>query len=619
MKRATGSPSLRINISTKPTHSQNRHSHMGPKIGVKLVAAVLLALTLAAHLPAPASGDEQTEAQLAKLLDEAWEFRLAQDPLFAAELGDLRYRDKLPEIGAEAEDRQVAQRREYVRRAKEIDRDQLLRTSQINLSIFQTLLEQQIAEFDFGMHQIPITNRWGFHIDFADLPNRTRFTDVASYDAYITRLRGFENYSKQHIGLLREGVASGRTLPSVVLEGYLDTIQPHVVDEPSESELYKPFRNLPETIPEAERKRLIGESRDAIRTSVAPGYRAFAEFMATDYLPAARSSIAAAALPNGREFYRYRVKKFTTIDISPEEVHQIGLREVARIRKEMRAVPTRVGFEGSYEAFVEHLRSDPKFYAQTAEELMKEVAYTLKVMDGKLPDLFKTLPRMPYGIRPVPDYIAPKTTTAYYSPPSGDGSVAGYYYVNTYDLKSRPLYEVQALSLHEAVPGHHLQLALQQELTDLPLFRRFASFTAYIEGWGLYAERLGLEVGFYEDPYDDFGRLSYEMWRACRLVVDTGIHHMGWTRQQAINYMSENTALSVHNITAEVDRYISWPGQALGYKMGELKIRELRAKAEQQLGDAFDIREFHDVVLRSGSVPLSILEENVNIYLSKAN
>jgi uncharacterized protein (DUF885 family) len=563
-----------------------------------------------------ALADEAAAIALKQLLDNAWEFRLRESPLFASEFGDARYRDQLPDMSEEAEGRRVERKREFLKQAAKIDRNRLNRSEQIHLDIFQQLLRQDLAEFQFGMHLIPITNRWGFHIEFMDLPNRTRFSDVASYAAYIERLVKFRQYSDQHVALLRRGIDTSRTLPSVVLEGYLDTILPHVVDDPSESRLYAPFRSLPASFSASEKKRLIGMVRDAIATSVVPGYRAFGKFMAEEYLPVARGTIAAAALPNGRAFYRHRVKRFTTLDITPEEVHEIGLKEVSRIRKEMRAVPAKVGFDGSYQAFVQHLRTDPKFYATTPEELLKEVAYTLKVMDGKLPELFKNLPRMPYGIRQVPDYIAPKTTTAYYSPPAGDGSVAGYYYVNTYALKSRPLYEVQALSLHEAVPGHHLQIALQQELTDLPNFRRFASFTAYVEGWALYAERLGLEVGFYDDPYDDFGRLSYEMWRACRLVVDTGIHYLGWTRQQAVTYMSDNTALSIHNITAEVDRYIAWPGQALGYKMGELKIRQLRHDAELALGDRFDIRDFHDAVLRSGAVPLSVLEENVKLYIA---
>jgi uncharacterized protein (DUF885 family) len=367
-----------------------------------------------------------------------------------------------------------------------------------------------------------------------------------------------------------------------------------------------------------EQERLSGEARRAIAESVVPGYRRFLAFMRDEYVPAARGSIAASALPKGREFYRHRVRQFTTLELTPEQVHEVGLAEVARIRKEMDDAIRDAHFEGDFNAFVEFLRSDPRFYVDTPEKLLKEVSLTLKKMDGQLPKLFKTLPRTPYGIREIPAYIAPSTTTAYYQPPPGDGTLAGFYYVNTFNLKSRPLYEIEALSLHEAVPGHHLQIARQQELQDLPSFQRFAGFTAFVEGWGLYAERLGLETGFYRDPYSNFGRLSYEMWRACRLVVDTGMHYLGWTREQAIEFMAANTALTKLNIVNEVDRYIAWPGQALAYKMGELKFRELRRKAEERLGDRFDVREFHDVVLGSGAVPLSVLERIVDEYLESA-
>ena len=400
-----------------------------------------------------------------------------------------------------------------------------------------------------------------------------------------------------------------------MLEGYQDSITAHIVDDPADSLLDAPFDNFPKRIPDTQQRVLTKAGRAAIAEHVVPSYEKFLSFMEKEYVPNCRGSIAASALPNGRGYYRHRVRKFTTLDLTPEEVHSTGQREVQRIRGEMEEIIKNVNFEGDFDAFVEHLRTDPKFYPKTPEQLLERTAYVLKRMDGELPRLFKTMPRTPYGIRVIPEYIAPKTTTAYYQTPAGDGSQAGFYYVNTYNLKSRPLYGVEALSLHEAVPGHHLQLALQQELTNIPQFRRFSPVTAFIEGWALYAERLGLEVGFYEDPYSDFGRLTYENWRACRLVVDTGMHYLGWTRKQAIDFMASNTALSIHNIESEVDRYISWPGQALAYKTGELKIRELRALAEKELGDKFDIREFHDVVLGSGAVPLDVLEANVKAYL----
>jgi uncharacterized protein (DUF885 family) len=363
------------------------------------------------------------------------------------------------------------------------------------------------------------------------------------------------------------------------------------------------------------RRRFAVEGRRAIEDAVVPGYVALLEFLKAEYMPGAREDIAATNLPNGRAYYAFCMRFYTTLDLSTEEVHDTGLSEVLRLRGEMDAVIRKTGFAGTFPEFVEFLRTDPRFYATAPEDLLKETATVLKKMDGELPTMFRVLPRMPYGIRVVPEFRAPDTTTAYYEPPSGDGTKAGFYYVNTYDLRSRPLYEIEALSLHEAVPGHHLQIGLQQEL-DLPAFRRFGGFTAMVEGWALYAERLGIGRGFYEDPYSDFGRLSYEMWRACRLVVDTGMHALGWSRERAIEFMAENTSLTRLNIENEVDRYIAWPGQALAYKMGELTITKLRGKAEKALGEGFDLREFHDIVLREGAVPLEVLEEQVTRWIA---
>jgi len=558
---------------------------------------------------------QQADESFRSLVDEVWEYDLREDPLEATSVGDHRFNDRLPDESLAACLRRGKQGQEFLDRLTSIDRAKLSPDEQLNYDIFRLLLENRAAEFHFETYLIPITNRWGFHIAFPDLPNRAPLKTVGDYENYLARLEAFDHYAKQHIERLRAGVKKGRTLPSVVLHGYRKPIETHIVDDPTTSVLYAPCNKFPSHFSQADQERLSARAQMAIAEHVSPGYASFLKFMETEYVPAARGSIGASALPDGREYYRYCVRKFTTLDLSPQQVHATGLSEVERIKAEMKTVIAKTKFDGDFAAFVDFLRTDPQFYPTTGEQLMKEAAYILKRMDGQLPKLFKTLPRMPYGIRRVPDYIAPATTTAYYVTPSGDRTRAGYYYLNTYNLKSRPLYELEALSLHEAVPGHHLQLALQQELRDLPKFRRFASFTVYVEGWALYAERLGLEVGFYKDPYSDFGRLSYEMWRACRLVVDTGIHYQGWTRRQAIEFMAENTALSLHNIEAEVDRYISWPGQALGYKIGELKIRQLRALAERTLGDQFDLREFHHVVLRSGSVPMSVLEANVRNYL----
>lgn len=560
----------------------------------------------------------QTPAQqLAGLLGAAWEYDLVEDPLWATEVGEHRANDKLTREGLADVTRRIDKRREFMTELSKINRDELARPDQINYDIFLRQLSDALLEFEFKAHLTPITNRSGFHIEFPELRRRVPLNTTRDYRNYIARLAAFKQYAGDHIELLRTGIKSGHTLPAVTLEGALEPIRAHIVDDPTTSLLYEPLKSFPDAVPTSERASLAAAAKEAIQSGVVAGYRDFHDFMKDEYLPAARSSIGAAGLPDGREFYRHRVKRFTTLDVTPEAVHQQGLSEVARIRGEMDAVIRKVGFAGDFPAFVKHLRNEPRFYATSAEQLMKEVAYVLKRMDGQLPKLFGKLPRTPYGIREVPAYIAPRTTTAYYMPPTGDGTQAGFYYVNTYDLKSRPLFEIEALSLHEAVPGHHLQIALQQEMTDMPKFRRFAGVTAFIEGWGLYSERLGLETGFYQDPYSDFGRLSYEMWRACRLVVDTGMHYLGWTREQAIDYMAANTALTLLNIRSEVDRYIAWPGQALAYKTGELKIRQLRQLAETQLGDRFDVRRFHDVVLGSGAVPLDVLEENVKRWLAE--
>lgn len=563
-----------------------------------------------------AIGVEPAGKRLTDFLEAWWEFDMREDPWNATRVGDHRFNDRLARETPDDQERRMQARARILKNLQAIPRQELQPNEQINYDIAQRQLEDELAEYRFRGHLMPITNRSGFHISFPELPRQVPLNNLRDYENYLARLRAFSTYADDHIGLMREGIRQKAVLPLIVLEGYRDSIDTHIVDNAEQSLLFAPFRQFPGSIEEKDRERLVEGGKAAILESIVPAYRRFGEFMHREYLPAARASIGASALPDGREFYRHRTRMFTTLDITPEQVHETGLSEVKRIRQEMTAVMTKLKFEGDFAQFLTFLRTDARFYAQTPEQLQKEVAWILKRIDGELPRLFRTLPRTPYGLREIPAYIAPRTTSAYYSPPAGDGSRGGNYYINTYNLKSRPLYEMEALSLHEAVPGHHLQIALQQEMTDLPRFRRFASFTAFVEGWALYAERLGLEVGFYQDPYSDFGRLGFEMWRACRLVVDTGMHYLGWSREQAIAFMAENTALSLHNIEAEIDRYIAWPGQALGYKMGELKIRALRAQAESELGPAFDLREFHEVILRNGAVPLSVLEEQVRNYLA---
>jgi uncharacterized protein (DUF885 family) len=443
------------------------------------------------------------------------------------------------------------------------------------------------------------------------------FATTRDYENYIARLRGFKAYAAGYIELMREGVRQGRTVPSVIMQRFAEPLEAQIVDDPTKSLLYAPLEKFPAGVPREDHDRLRMAARQAIAESVVPGYAEFLKFMKDDYVPSCRGTIAASALPKGREYYRFCVAQHTTLDdATPEEIHAIGQAEVKRLRGEMESIIRELKFDGDFAEFTEHLRTDPKFYAKTAEELEKNVSFVLKRMDGQLPKLFGRLPRMPYGVREVPAYIAPQATFAYYQPPTGDGRRAGYFYINTYNLASRPLYMIEALSLHEAVPGHHLQIAVQQELEGLPAFRKYTGFTAFVEGWALYSERLGLEIGAYQDPYSNFGRLTMEVWRACRLVVDTGIHYLGWTREEAIEYMRANSAMPMHDIRSEVDRYIGWPGQALAYKTGQMKISELRAEAEAALGERFDLRAFHDVVLGSGAVPLGMLEANVHAWIA---
>jgi uncharacterized protein (DUF885 family) len=557
-------------------------------------------------------------AALDALLKEEWEFRLRENPLEASGYGDHRYDALMPSVAQADLDRQAKAQQAFLERASKIDRSALSPAERINYDMWRREQEDDLLRYRFGAHRIPILADSGFHISLADLPSRTRLTSVKEYESYIARLRALPAYMDQQIAHMREGLRTGFTQPQVILKGYDGSISAHVVDDVEQSVFMKPFARFPVGVPEAERDRLRETGRAAVRDGVVPAYRRFLEFMRNDYIPGARQTTGASDLPQGREYYAALVKSFTTLDVTPEQVHETGKKEVARIEAEMQQVMRESGFTGDFPAFLAFLRNEPRFYAKTPEELLKQASFLAKKMDARLPSLFLTLPRLPYGVEPVPDAIAPKYTGGRYVPAAPGSLRAGTYWVNTYNLPSRPLYILESLTLHEAVPGHHLQIALQRELTGLPDFRRFAGVGAFAEGWGLYSERLGLEAGFYQDPYSNFGRLTYEMWRACRLVVDTGLHAFGWTRQQAVDYLASHTALSLHEVGTEIDRYISWPGQALGYKMGELKIRELRARAEKELGPRFDIRAFHDAVLRNGPVPLPVLETEIDAFIAHA-
>jgi len=569
---------------------------------------------LFAFAPSLFAADEV--ARLHALFDKTWETRLRESPMFATSVGRHEYDDRLGSMTPADLARRHAQAKAALAELDAIDRAKLPPAEVVNADIFRRQLENAVESYELGDYQMPFNADSGFHTGFSRLAEEVPLETTKDYENYISRLRQWPRLVHEEIALMRMGIARGFTVPRATLDGYEHTMSAHVVDAPEKSVFWKPFEKFPASVPESDRERLRTEGRAAVMDGGVAGYRDLLDFFVKEYLPNARTTLAASALPNGKAYYQMKIREFTTLDLTPEQVHEIGLREVERIGGEMQAVIKSTGFTGDLPAFLQFLRTDPRFYAKTPDELLERAAWICKRMDGKLPSLFKTLPRLPYTVQPVPPDIAPKYTSGRYVGAAYGSTQPGIYWVNTYQLQSRPLYNLEALTLHESVPGHHLQISLSRELGDLPNFRRFSYNSAFGEGWGLYSEWLGLEAGFYTDPYSNFGRLTYEMWRACRLVVDTGIHAKGWTRQQAIDYMATRTALPLHEVETEVDRYISWPGQALAYKLGELKIKELRARAEKALGTRFDVREFHDVVLGSGAVPLGVLEENVDRWIT---
>jgi len=583
-----------------------------PRLILCTLLLVLYALPSLAVAP-----DPEATKRLHALFDREWEEALARHPMMATQVGRHEYDDKLGSVSFADQQREAEDSRAALRDLAAIDRSLLGEEDGVSYDIFKGEMEDNLSDFELGSYQIPWNADSGFQIEFGTLADDVPLQTVADYDHYLSRLRAWPLLVGQQVDNMRLGLKRGFTLPRAVLTGYDRTMTAHIVDAPEKSAFYKPFTRFPASFSAADRERLTREGKDAVMQSVVPGYSTLLAFFLTEYLPGARSTLGASELPNGAALYRQRIRHFTSLDLTAEQIHQIGLSEVDRISKEMQEVIRKVGFQGDFAAFLQFLRTDPRFYAKTPEELLMRASRIAKRVDGKLPSLFKTLPRMPYTVEPVPDSFAPKYTSGRYVDAPEGGTRAGIYWVNTYALESRPLYNLEALTLHESVPGHHLQNALAHELTGLPNFRRFYYLSAFGEGWGLYSEWLGQEAGFYTDPYSNFGRLTYEMWRACRLVVDTGIHAFGWSRQKAMDYLASHTALPLHEVETETDRYISWPGQAVSYKLGELKIRELRKKAEAALGKDFDVREFHDVVLGHGAVPLTVLEKNVDAYVER--
>ncbi|WP_348728094.1 DUF885 domain-containing protein [Rheinheimera texasensis] len=542
--------------------------------------------------------------------------RFANDWWQRVEKVQTNTKSGLPDMSATALEKAQQQRLALLAELNKTNVSGLSEQQKINFAILQYRLQNDIDEYRFGAQYMPLTAESGFHSDVLFMLNMSSVKTEKDLQSYLEKLAALPLYMQQQIEWMRQGLAKGYTQPKAVLAGYEDSIKSFISTDPQKSPFYRPLLKQPAGIEPARWQALQQQASALISQQITPVYQQYLDFFTTQYVPGARDNIAAIALPDGAAFYQNRLEHYTTLKMTPQQVHQIGLQEVARIRAEMQQVIQQTGFKGSFAEFVQFLRTDPQFYVTKPEQLLKEAAYLSKKIDAQLPKLFKTLPRTPYGVEPVPAEIAPKYTTGRYAGGRAAGE-PGFYWVNTYALDRRPLYELEALTLHEAVPGHHLQVALANEQDSLPVYRRSFYTSAFGEGWGLYSEYLGLEVGFYTDPYSNFGRLTYEMWRACRLVVDTGMHTMGWSRQQAIDFLAQNTALSMHNVTTEVDRYISWPAQALSYKLGELTIKRLRQKAEKTLGEKFNVREFHDAVLSNGSVPLSVLEQQIDLYIAR--
>ncbi|MDO6692985.1 DUF885 domain-containing protein [Aliiglaciecola sp. 3_MG-2023] len=563
----------------------------------------------------PATASEQQK--LTKLMDNIWQYELSISPVYASSQGVHDFDDQLADISPEGLARQNDQFESFLHKLDNINQEQLPRTDQINLLMQRYRIQNYVDEYHFKAHYVPLTSEYGFHSAMAGLPRSSRFANVKDYQNYLTRLDQIPAYFAQQIAWMKKGMEVGMVQPKAVMLGFEKSVESFFSGKVEDNTFYSPFLKIDDSnATEAQKRALIIEAKEVIKRDVMGAYQSFYDFLVTDYIPNAKSDVASKTWPNGEKMYQNRAQYYTTTDLSVDDIHQLGLTEVARIRAQMQDIVDELDFQGSINEFIEFLRTDPQFYAKTPEELLKHASYVAKRMDAKLPKLFYKLPRTPYGVAPVPDAIAPKYTTGRYVSPRRDDE-PGYYWVNTYALDKRPLYAIPALTMHEAVPGHHLQISLASEMQNLPNVRRYTYISAFGEGWGLYSEFLGKEVGIYQTPYEEFGRLSYEMWRACRLVVDTGMHMKGWTRQQALDYMLENTALSEHNVTTEIDRYISWPAQALAYKIGELEIKKLRAEAEEALGDKFDLRAFHDAVLEYGSIPLSVLRENIALFIEQ--
>lgn len=571
----------------------------------------MIFITLAMLTPQRLVADEilnDDSAKFQKILGDHWARANKEQIFFRTDPDAFRPNGNLPDLSTKGRNRREKFNEKILTRLGKIDPENLSGQEKISYKLFVYERRTEAASYKTPDHLFPITSLFGYHSYFANAPYNMAFDSKADYERYIISLEDFPRYNNDNLNLLREAITRNYTHYCESIAGYEATISALIVDDPTKSSLYSPFLQFPGGITSDEQTALASKAAEIIKTGVIPGYQSLYDLFTKEYQPACRQDVGITTRDGGADYYQYLIQYFTTTDMGPDEIHQLGLSETKRIRAEMEAIIKAVGFEGSFKEFLTFLRTNPQFFATDAQDLLEKTAFITKKMDGQMPRLFGTLARNTYEIRGV------SGRGAYYVA-SKDGRTPGTYFISTGALKSQPLYNLEALSLHEAVPGHHHQSALALEL-DVPEFRKTLYHSAYGEGWGLYSESLGKEVGFYTDPYSDFGRLTYEMWRANRLVVDTGMHALGWSRQQAIDFLLENTALTEAEVMSEIDRYITWPAQALSYKIGELRIKAMRANAEQALGSKFDLRDFHDVIVGHGSLPIAVLEEIVDEWIA---
>jgi prolyl oligopeptidase len=569
-----------------------------------------LAIILLLIIGACGTGSE--DAYFNQILDDEWSRGMEENPVYASYMGDKSANQDWPDISDQAVRERQKKTREVLEKIKSVNPQKLTEENQLNYRLFLYNYERSVKSQKFDSHLLTFGQRGGIQLE-QETAEGLSFNSSQDYKDWLARLEKLPELINTHIDLGKLGIEKSITAPNILMQRVAKQIQLQLVDDPEDSPFYNVFSDIPKTINDWEALQI--QAKEVIKEQVVPAYQTLDFFFRTEYLPMSRDTYGVSALPNGYEWYENLAAYHTTTDLSPDEIHNIGLSEVKRIRSEMQEVIDSIGFEGTFNDFLIFLRTDPQFYYETEDELFEAYLATSKKIDPEIVRLFKVLPRTPYGLKPIPKESAPDTTTAYYMRPAADGSRAGYYYVNLYRPEVRPKFEMEVLSVHEAVPGHHLQIALAMELEGIPNFRKYSGYTAFVEGWGLYSESLGYDIGLYEDPYSKFGALTYDMWRAVRLVVDTGMHYKGWSRQQAIDFFKDNAAKTEQDIVNEIDRYLIMPGQALAYKIGQLKLLELKQRAKNQLGDQFDIKEFHHAVLSQGALPLAVLEERIDDYL----